>query len=109
METEIWHIDYDMRLSQGRVVHISEPWPIRVGYHQQLLDFYNEHEFDTSERVPVYKVRNINGKTYVELLLEGDRTLPLRINLPGEVVVSRDHPITLTAPDGTRYTDTLLY
>lgn len=107
MNTEHWQIEYDMQTPRG-VVHVTEKLSCTVGYHQRLLEWYRRQDLDhhEDEVQPLYKVRG----NYIELLslgLEGGRDLPLeqRAELTdGELLASEEHPISLIAPDGTKYT-----
>ncbi|MBI2507818.1 hypothetical protein HYV89_02590 [Candidatus Woesearchaeota archaeon] len=101
MATENWQIEYNMRTPTG-IMHVKEKLPCRAGYHQKLVEWYGQNGFDPNEAQPLYKVRG----NYIELLslgIEGGRDLPLEQKLKligGELLADRNHPITLTAPNG---------
>ena len=103
MKTENWQIEYDMKTS-CRVIHVKEALLCEAGYHQKLIDWYQQNNF-TAEINPLYKVRG----NYIELLslgLEGGRDLPLEQRtelIGGELLASEDHQIVLIAPNGKRY------
>lgn len=65
-----------------------------------------------NERSPIYKIREADEGTYIELLslgIEGGRLFPLDAKLRtegGTVMCSEEHPIELVAPDGTQYRHT---
>lgn len=102
--TEDWQIEYDMQTQSGKIVAVSERFPCRLGYHQRLSEWYIERGFEGD----IKPISNIHGD-YVQLLslgVEEGRHLPLdkTVELAGaELLASQEHPITLTAPDRTRY------
>ena len=105
METENWQIKYSLQAGK-HITPLDETLTIKKGYHNALKEFWKQHEHEKSEQDPVYKTRD---KNYVELLSLGFAsgfTLPLtpRKDLEGAVLLCDcEHPIKLTALDGTAY------
>jgi hypothetical protein len=108
-DTETWSIDYDMQTNAG-VVHVREPLPLRGGYQDRMKKGFAEYPGGQDEKLqPLYKVRG-NGivlADFESFLGNGaGRILPLtsrRDIAGGQLLASKENPIILTAPDGTRY------
>lgn len=106
--TEDWHIEYDMQTPGGEIVHVSERFPCRLGYHQRSKEWYIERGMTGIHLDEMKLISEVHGN-YVQLLslgVEEGRHLPLErtVELAGaQLLASSDHPITLTAPDETKY------
>jgi len=111
-KTERWTISYHLRRRDGIVHYLSEALSCPKGYHSKLnafLDGVAETNGDNA-RDPIYKVRRVKGRPYVELKSAGTKVggvfLPQELSDLFEgatVVCTKKFPIVLVAPDGTVY------
>ena len=103
MEIEDWYVEYSVRLPSGDVLTGNCHWPLDAFYHHYLksLKALREYEHKSDEVNPIQHVWSDNS---ISLLMVGTKRLPqMKLDPPGVLVVSKEYPITLIAPDGTRY------
>lgn len=102
-EKELWRVCYNFRVRES-THHLTEEVLLEEGYYDKLKAFWERHSFSEVEKDPLYKVREAEGKSWIEFFLNGGFYLPLKpaSHLEGGLLVY-GKPITLIAPDGTAY------